>query len=338
MLTLFLATAFAAKNVTDLYQCSALGDMPGPEDFDWFPTLAGPSLIVSADARRPGEASDRNGLWWVREGASTQAPIEGRDACSLHPHGIALATGPDGARQLYVINHHGPEDRDNAACALPAGPHGPLLDSVERFTVVGDTLRFEERIGDALLQDPNDLDVAPDGTLYISNNPELVPGRAVLTILLRQNPSTLVRYRPGQGFDVFADEFFYANGVYVAPDGAILLATYAGHLYAFDAEGNELDHTRVRGALDNFLPDERGDLWLTGHPSTRRFLGHVKDPANTTPSDIFHLRWGMDRFSVVEALYDDGVAAQAVSTAVRLGDTLLLGQVFQPGLVACSPR
>lgn len=333
--------AFEEINVTDLYQCTALGDMPGPEDFDWMDTPEGPALLVSADARRPGEADDRDGIYRVQDGASARMALRDRDACSFHPHGISLAQSADGAMSLYVINHHDPGDASAPGCALPSADGAPLYDSVERFTLEGDSLRFVERLADPLLEDPNDLDVAPDGTLYISNNPELNPGKAVLAILLRQRPSTLIRYRQGLGFDVFAEDFFYANGVYVAPDGAVLLSTYDGHVYAFaptESGADQLDHIVLRGALDNFLPDARGELWLTGHPSTRRFLGHVKNGAKTTPSDIFHLRWGLDQLALVEQLYDDGVAAQAVATAVVLEDQLILAQVFQPGLVVCTPR
>lgn len=335
MFLLFIATTLAASNVSDLYQCEPLGDMPGPEDFDWIPN----TLVVSASERRPGESTDRNGIYLIQDDQQTLATFEGRDSCSFRPHGLALEQSADGAWQLYVINHHSPDDATLAGCTLGHDGDAPLLDSVEHYTLDGQTLRFVERLGDPLLQDPNDLDVAPNGTLYISNNPDLSPGHAVRLILARATPSTLVRYTPGAGFDVFADDFFYANGVYVAPDGAILLSAYSGNIYAFSPDGTELDHTVLNGALDNFLPDDRGGLWLTGHPSTRKFLAHVKDPSgHSSPSEIFHLTWSLDHFSLVKTYEEDGSDAAAVSTALMLDDNLILAQVFRPGLVSCTPK
>lgn len=329
--------------LTETHACRVVGDMVGPEDFAVLDGGEAARVLVSASRYRPGDQGPSDGFFALELSSGEQARMEiaGRDACGLHPHGVALS-GPPEARELWAVVHFRAEDAENPGCALARDERGrPVLDAVERYRVGDRTLTLLERLQDPLMTEPNDLVVSEDGRIFVSSNPAFTPLGLARGALLGWRPSELLGFAPGQGWRVLADRFFYANGVLLDEGGDLWVSSYGGRLtrLAEGADGWErVGGSRLRGALDNMMIGEDGRLWIAGHPSPLGFARHAEDPAEIGPSVAWSLRREGEGYVPEAGLIDRTGAVNASSTVTRIGGELVFAQVFQPGLVICAPR
>lgn len=323
--------------------CEPLGTMPGPEDFDRLPPRGEHALLVSSVERR-GDARDTAIgsllLVDVRTGAAEPMPLLERDACSFRPHGIATVERIGGAWEVFVVVHHGPDDRARADC----GRH-----SVERYRVQDDGLRFVERMTDPLMTNPNDVDAAPDGRLWVSNNPPWEqPRELVLDMLLGRRRGQVLLYRPVErSWSVAARRMLYPNGVAVDAKLEHLYVSGArGKLRQFPldgpgaAEGPPTRRGRARGTLDNLMWATDGALWTTGHPDSLAFMRHVKDPEEPAPTEVFRVTPNparKRRLAAVRVLRVDDGRVDAGSVALPVAGGVAVGQVFDAGVMLCRP-
>jgi gluconolactonase len=111
-----------------------------------------------------------------------------------------------------------------------------------------------------VLQAPNDLVVAPDGTVFFTDPPPWP---------LPDDPRGRVwAYRPGGALDLVADGFYYPNGIGIDRDGALVVVENG--LMGAPVSGLEriaADGTRRRFATrtgDGFCLDVDGRLYLAG--------------------------------------------------------------------------
>lgn len=342
---LSLSIALAAPPPEDLlidaFSCQVAGAMVGPEDYAVLDQGGARRLLVSANRYRPGDQGESEGIFSLDldTGASERLRVEGRDACSFHPHGVAL-TGPEDARELYVVVHFRESDASNLSCALKDDGGDPLLDGVERYRVTADGLVFVERLQDPLIVEPNDLVVTPTGEIFMSNNRDFSTLGTLAGALLGWKPSQVLGYTPGEGWAVIARRFFYSNGVLLDDRGELMVASYGGKLTRLTrgADGWErAEVMRLHGALDNLMVGDDGRLWVAGHPSPVAFTKHAKDAANVGPSEVYALTRADQGWQVAESWIDTSGAVSASSTASMLGSRLVFAQVFQPGLVVCDP-
>jgi arylesterase / paraoxonase len=251
----------------------------------------------------------------------------------FHPHGIDLYEGPDGAT-LFAVNHR----------VRPASEH-----TVEIFDLAVGTLAHRETLRSALLVSPNDL--AADGrrAFYLTNDHGATSalGRAIEDVTGRGR-GDVVRYdgtaAPGARFRVIATGIAFANG--------IALDRARRKLYiASSRDEAVLEYDLARGGFPRTAPDRAipvgigpdnlslapdGALIVAGHPSLLRFVlyaltGGWRFGVRTAPSAVLRLAGG-----AITPLYgDDGDRLSASTVGVVAGGLLLVGSVFDSGIVAC---
>jgi hypothetical protein len=344
--------------------CEALGRMPGPEDFDRLPPRGETALLVSSVERRGAASETATGsllLVDARTGEVEPMPIHGRDACSFRPHGLSTVQRIGGAWEVYVVVHHGAGDleRDGCGLALAQQParepararrreHVPV-DSVERYRLHDEGLRFVERLTDPLVTNPNDVDAAPDGRLWVSNNPSWErPGQVVADLLLGRRRGQVLLYRPmEQSWSVAARRMLYPN--WVAVDEAVQqlhVAAARGKLRQLPldgmghVEGRPIRRGRARGALDNLMWADDGALWTTGHPNGLAFMRHLKDAEAASPTEVLRITPDPKRrrrLAATRVLRVDDGRVDAGSVALPVADGVAIGQVFDAGVMLCRP-
>ncbi|MFV8749597.1 hypothetical protein ACNOYE_03480 [Nannocystaceae bacterium ST9] len=324
--------------------CERIGDMRGSEDLDVIDVVGAITLLVSADARREGQSSDRDGIWAIPwpGGTPTLLGMKRRDACSINFHGMTAAEVTPSEWEVWVINHHDPADASLADCTLPQHEGKPLLHTIEHFRLTGDGLRFLERLGSPLLTNPNDLDATPDRRLWISNNPDWDPPKQALgDVLLRRKHGYVVRYDPAaeQPWLEAAEGFVYTNGVLVEGN-TLWVGSYLGleriELGPEGVEGSTRERIRLKGAVDNIMRDDEG-LWIAAHAKPLKFVKHAEDPRKHAPTRVYRVTTDSDPERSV--VLDVREQPDAGATALRLpeGDraSLAIGQVFEPGVWIC---
>lgn len=334
--------------------CEQIGEFPGPEDFDVAELDGLPVLIVSSAARRDSDDRAAAGLHLVDPAAGTSLPmtLHGRDGCSHNFHGLATAEVEDGRWELWVINHHDPGDREREDCLVATDDDGRvLLHTVEHYRVGIDGLEFLERLANPLLTNPNDIDAARDGRLWLTNNPDWQGDEVVGDVLFKRGTGRVIRYDPGEGggWSVFAEDFVYANGLLFSPGGdrnRLWVASAHGVLVeiGLDEEGWLVDRRvhelKPKAALDNIMAAE-GKLWITGHPKPAAFIRHVRRPKAKSPTLVF----AVERDPTAEGgwrsspvLHARKGEIDAGSTAMPLdgAGTFAVGDVFEPGLRRCT--
>lgn len=345
--------------------CEPRGTIPGTEDFDRLPPRGEQALLVSSVERRGQARETATGsllLVDARTGQVEPLPLLERDACSFRPHGISSVQRLGGAWEVFVVVHHGLDDLTRADCGLAAAQvpapderrHRrraayPQLDSVERYRVQDDGLRFVERLTDPRLTNPNDVDAAPDGRLWVSNNPRWEqPRELVVDMLLGRRRGQVLIHRPVErSWSVAARRMLYPNGVAVDEEVERLHVSSArGKLRQFPldgtgvAEGPPTRRGRARGTLDNLMWADDGALWTTGHPSSLAFMRHVADPEEPAPTEVFRVtphpkrRHGLVAERVLRV--DDG-RVDAGSVALPVANGVAIGQVFDAGVMLCRP-
>jgi hypothetical protein len=108
----------------------------------------------------------------------------------------------------------------------------------------------------------------------------------------------------------------------------------------------ELGHRCVGGMPDNLSWSEHGELLVATHTDPRRYLQHSRSPGTPSPWSVVSLPEGdppggprcAEREPTARLLQGAGGRASAVSVAASIGDDLVLGQVYGPGVVRCRPH
>lgn len=332
--------------------CERMAEMPGTEDLDLLPPR-GPSAVLVSSTDRRDEAEGDGSLWVVHVDTGATEPLEllGRDACSFRPHGLSTVQRHDGRWEVYVVTHLRPQDASEPGCAIDRelDPLPPRLDAIERFTVEDDGLRFVERLSDPLMTHLNDVDADADGRLWVSNNPPWLESRALVAdLVLGRRRGQVLLWRPAERqWSVAARRMLFPNGVAIDPSGQHLFVAGArGWVRHFaldgvgEAEGRPVRRTRARGTLDNLMWGDDGTLWTASHPNGLAFIRHTKDAAAISPTEVFRVGPGGRRGQRLKAervhRADDGTI-NAGSVAQPLGDAIVVGRVFDPGIDVCRP-
>lgn len=333
--------------------CRLVGDMPGPEDLDVLPPRGEAAMLVSSVQRR-GETPEDGRLLVLDldTGRAEPVPLLHRDACSFRPHGLSTVQRHDGRWEVYVVVHLRPQDATEPGCTIARDdldPPPPRIDAIERYALGDDGLRFVERLSDPLMTNLNDVDADPDGRLWVSNNPPWAETKELAAdLILGRRRGQVLLYRPVERqWSVAARRMLYPNGVAIDPSGHHLFVAGArGWVRHFELDGvgesigGPARRTRARGTLDNLVWDDDGTLWATGHPSSLAFVRHVQDPEAIAPTEVFHVgpagRRGR-RLGARRVLRVDDGNVDAGSVAHPVGDALVIGQVFEPGVAVCEP-
>lgn len=304
----------------------------GSEDLEYSPAQR--YLFISSDSRpeRPGEPTPGGAVFgWALADASSQPTnltTGWRPGFEFHPHGMAFWDLP-GRTRLWVINHRKDET------------------SVEVFAYEGGKLTFERSLRDPLLATANDLVAFDERRFYVtSDHGSASHAAGKLEDYTRQGRGYVSLF-DGKGFSVKADRIQYANGIVLSappsdPKAKVLVASMLGkriRIFDRDPATNDLTpsgEVPLDGGPDNITRDEEGAIWVGAHPKLFALKAMSDDRRKRAPALILKVTGIASGTPMVEEIMqDDGSTIAAASVALRLGDRLILGSVFDDRLLDC---
>lgn len=297
----------------------------GPEDMAIDISTGRERIIVSCSPRR--DRLKEGGFYTIDPTTNSASALEVIPRnLTIHPHGIDVVT-IDSTPFLYAISHDEIE--------------GQMRHRIFRFKIDSNTLILDEpfTLEHELMTGPNDLDVLEDGSLYVSNPlPSNDPNESTKSILGIKNGNVL--HYDGKGnWEVALDKMCYPNGVWVNQESGMLVvanggcqevARYAmtnGKVNQSDKLSTKSHNTKIPIG-DNLMMDNQGVLWTTSHPCPLKFLEHIQDSENPSPSQVF----AMDPMTMKSNLVfkTNGELISAASTALRINNRLYVSQVLDP--------
>lgn len=293
----------------------------GPEDMVMDRSQGATRFLISCTARRETQQPFGEIV--------TYTPSTGRvdtlarkgmpDSLWFQPHGIFLDSNAS-PPVLYAISHE----------------HDEGFHPVYVFEVRDRTLVFRELITSPLLHSPNALTTGPAGELFVVN--DAGKRNSMMEKIFRLNRANIVRLEknaPGNW------EATVAAGGLGMPAGINRIGTtlYAGDavnnvLHVYGINGDELvARAPVEGLRGNDnirVIDQK--LYITGHLKPLRFVAHTQSPEKYSPVEV----WEYDpaKEQLTSLYYTDGSTISAGSTALVLGGTLYISQVFEPFILA----
>lgn len=240
--------------------------------------------------------------------------------------------------------------RDGSGLRLFTVQHGDAAESVEIFAVEpsgggGVQLRHLRSVLSPSLISIND--VAPVGpeSFYASNDHG---GRPPFHFLIEDFlflSRSSIAYFDGTSGRIVYRGLRYANGITADRGGRLLIVgeTTGQRITVFarqpDGGLERRSSLAVGTAVDNFAQDESGAYYTAAHPATLQFLKHAKDERVPSASQV--LRFVVTPEGQVTELstrlMEDGRQLSASSVAVAFDRHLVVGPVFQPGILLC-PR
>ncbi len=328
--TLYSAGAFTTLEPHFDGVCERVRGAVGSEDLTVHPRT-GIAYVSASDRRAAMSGRPRPGAILAydldRRGATFQnlTPDAGLD---FQPHGISLVPGADGRDTLFVVNHPG------MAGLEP-------LHSIEVFDLVDGSLRHRTTIRDAdHLVMPNDIVGVDRERFYLTNTHAHPPGTAQTVETYLQRPGARVVFYDGTRFHAAIEGLTYPNGINLSVDGRTLYVAgstpRAVRVYDRDPANESLTFRKeifVGSGLDNIEVDEEGVLWIGAHPKMLKVGPHGRDTANRSPSQV--VRVDPASGEVEEVYLDEGEFSGSSVAAVR-GRRLLVGQIFDDGILDCT--
>lgn len=290
---------------------------PGAEDMI-VDTLSGePRILISCNERRKntphyGEVN----VYYPLSGAVKILKRSGEpQGLVFNPHGIDLVkVGEDVI--LLVVNHE----------------KETKINSIIRYKVDKDQLVFVNKITDRLITSPNAVAGFSNGTLLISNDSKKSGSVAELLFKI---PKAQIVFWNGDTCSVAAEKFCYSNGITIKNNRQVYLAsTRQNKVWQFDFDKGKMINQQVlskktKGA-DNIRFDGN-DLLVPCHLRLIKFLKHVKDSTNHSPSVVYRINPTTKTQTV--AYYDSGQQLSAASTALVFQNYLYVSGVFDAKLV-----
>lgn len=314
------ASAIETPPELTMAQCHRIATGPGPDKII-SQALPTPRLLISSHDRRHFARGGEIYAYTPSTGAMVILPRTGEpNDFRLRPHGMVLQQLNE-RWLLYVISH----DRD-----LVSDQHSVMV-----YEVLADQLRFREQLTSPLLSAPNDLAIAPDGTLYVSN--ERANGASITEWLFLQRKATVVMYRPGQGWRIAAGQFAIANGLAVRGEQLWVTQTLGEGLVRFtrgkDGQLSERTAVTSLSLLDGLSVASNGDLLSSAYPSLIGLGLHWQRQASQSPTKIYAINPTTGNSRVV--FTDSGEHISAISSVISLDDRLYAGQLFDAFLLSC---
>ena len=306
----------------------------GAEDME-FDHQTGTLYIAAANRRSTGTFRPDPGAifrWHPDdEAAPTKLPLQGMGE-ALRPHGIGFFIHPSGERRLFAV-HHSPRGESVAIFRLDQEPGRQWLTLVRT------------------VQAPHFVsinDVAASGleSFYVTNDHSRKPPWGhVLEDFAMLSTGSLV-YFDGTSARAVASGLRYANGVQLsANQKQVLVAETTGYrikIFARQDNGDltQLGVTNLQTTPDNFSIDDHGDVLIGAHPSPFRFLRHAKSAASHAPSEVVQIKLSAEGavLSNKTVLSEPGELFSASSVAVAHGSHLVIGGVFDRGVLHCPRR
>jgi len=323
------AGAFRSVESSFAGTCRLVKGAVGSEDLTIHPR-SGLALVSACDRRALMRGAPVPGAIYAYdlEAASpTMVNLTPDADVSFQPHGISLWTGSDGRDVLFVVNH-------------PPLAGGGTGNTVEIFDLEAGRLVHRATLTDPSLIMLNDIVAVGADSFYVTRTHEHPPGfRQSLETYLQLAGAQVLFYGPG-GFRTALDGLVFPNGINVSPDGRTLyvaaVSQLAVRVYDRDPPAETLalrEVVPVPGGPDNIEVAPDGTLWIGAHPKLLRVAPHGEDPAEKSPSQVIRLT---AEGEATEVLLDDGSLMSGSSVAAVRGKRLLVGQIFDDGILDCT--
>lgn len=300
----------------------------GPEDLALDLATGGPRLIVSSDDRLAKKG--RKGVLGYIDLRTSQYKaftVDGVSPEKHRPHGISFVSRPanSGKPFLYVIEH--------APADFARG------EQIIRYTVESDRLTHRTALPQSkLLTDPNDLVAAPDGRVFVTNNPKSV-GMGLITFLFRIPMGDVLSYNPSSGSwsRLVNNRYRYANGIRLEDDTLTVSTVFSPQLATISAATGAKIGTAWRGAksLDNISPDggRAAYLHLTGVESFWKFSRSSRNGKRSSPTRLYRVSNSSPTTRSLETAVDGAgnpIFCDAASVCIEHDHKLYVGSIFKP--------
>lgn len=314
--------------------CTALRGLPGVADL----AVDRPDRLIfisAANTRAPATKPDpRDGLYTLaldQLGAGF-TKLSGTPR-NFRPSALSLYRAKDGKLSLMVINR--PSGADPA---------------VEIFDVVpkngAPTLSERSSITSGLLISPHAIAAAGPDQFYVTNDhtSRTSLGRALEDYVFL--PRANVIYFDGNVFRPGAQDLTFASGIALSRDGshAYVASTTGRDIHAYETnpftgELKDVGELSIPSGLDNIAIDDRGDLWVAGHPKLADMASVRADPSKVTPSQVFEVTLENAVPAASRLVYaSEGHQISGASTAAVDGDRLFIGAPYDSKLLVCTMR
>lgn len=320
--------------------CSTIGGVPGAEDMA-IDRAAGRLFIASDDRRAFAAGNPKRGAIYVlpvrgAEMMSARLDATGGIPAKLHPHGISRFTAPDGKTTIMVVNHpKGFLDYDDTR--------------VEIFDARDDgTLAHRRTVSVPGLLRINDIAATGPDSFYATSESDLKRGSVaeILSIITDGDRTGAIWYFDGTSGRKLDTGIGFANSLALTADGKTLYASgtlsRAIYVYTRDPATNAIqrrDMAFVGTGADNLDVEDDGRVWIATHPRLLSFVQHASNPAKGSPSQVIILEPAKSgKGGKVDQIYlkDGNDGFSGASVAVRDGDTMVLGSVFEEGIRVCT--
>jgi hypothetical protein len=243
------------------------------------------------------------------------------DAETFRPHGLTARSGRD--RTLVFVAAHAGAGRGREA--------------VEVFELEGRgraaRLRWKACIPTPGAVQANDVAVTRDGEVFVSNyQPDASVVHLIKASVLGARTGDLLAWRADRGWrHVDGTTAALANGVAVSGDGSTLFYTESAtgmiHRVPRNGGGGAIS-VELTGNPDNLSWTRRGTLLVATHTAGSAFALCLFGWLQPCTTGWAVLEVDPATLAVKRVLEHDGDVLGAVSSAAQVGDTLVLGSVF----------
>ncbi|MBW7983373.1 arylesterase/paraoxonase [Enterobacillus tribolii] len=299
-------------------QCRKIPGVSGAEDIA--PLREGGALVSSMDRH----AGPPGALYFVREG---QAPLRlpGDYPADFFPHGIDVWQ-QGGETWVYVVSHRVRGDRID----------------VFRFERAALRLVYQPGMSRHVGRNINDISVI-DRSRWLMTRDHAGAGLAGRIEDYLRLPFSGVLLVDENGVHPLLDGLHFANGIYFDRRLArfYVAETTRGAVSSWawrPGGGNPVMLGRIDGlrGVDNIMPDG-GRLLVAAHPQLLKLAGYEEDARARAPSLVWRLVPGPNgEMERAQMLYQShGQALAAISVAAPLDGQVMMGSVFDDGLLTC---
>ncbi len=321
--TLWYAGMFSSISPTSNENVALIPGMIGSEDITIDQTT-GLALVSSCDRRKAGKGESVKGAIYLFDFMASppfyKDLTESFDQPDFRPHGISLYTDPlDSSKWLFVVNHR-------------LSGH-----SIEIFQYKDTSLFHVETIRSNMIKKPNDVAGVGKRSFYFTNDHDSDSGSftAIKDFLMIGTGS--IGYYDGKRIQLLDEGIRYANGIAASIDGKKLYvaACTDRSINVYDREPfKKTGNISCKTGVDNLEWDTGGNLWVGAHPKLLKFLSHAKNASQLSPSQVLKINLqNPEKPEISEIYINDGVPLSGSSVAAPYKDIVLLGGVFDDGVL-----
>jgi arylesterase / paraoxonase len=321
-------------------KCTDIGALPGSEDIA-LDRANGTMFIASDDRRATAAGAPKRGAIFVlpiRGAESISARLDATKGipAAFHPHGLSRFVDSAGKATVMVVNH-------------PKGFNNYDGTVVEIYDVQPDqTLTHRRTVSIAGLVRINDIVATGTDSFYASSESDLASGSAAegLSIITGNDRSGAVWYFDGSMGKKLASGIGFANSLAISKDGKTLFVsgTTSRAIFIYDRDVvthaiKQRDLAFIGTGADNLDIEDDGRLWIAAAPKLLSFIQHAMNAEKAAPSQVVILEPALNGpgGKVDQVYLRDGTDGfSGASVAVRDGDTMVLGSVFEAGIRVCT--